>query len=552
MKLPFALNRTALGPASRLSVLSFRRSFLVPLILFAFLLPITASGEELTVPTTPTGDAGAAEIAPDGETLNLPLDQAIVLALQHNLNLVVERYARERSLLGIEAAQGIYDLGLDVDLTSTSSSRPQTSALEETEGLLTQETERWNFSLSQLTPWGGGVQFQWNNSGDETSDANQLINPLYNASASLFVQQPLLQNFGRDVTNRNIIVAKKDSAISRETFRANVEAVVRQVSDLYWDLVAAQEQLDVSEESLGLARELHEMNRIQVEVGTLAPLEMVSSEASVAAREAEIISGRAAVEDAADNLRRLLNLESGDLWMVPIEPVTDPEVEHNSIDLGEAVDVALENRVDVIQQRLEQDKRELDARIAQRNKLPQLDLVAGIGYNGTNVGFDPVAGPVDEGYSGALDQVTNRDFEFWQVQLNFSYPIQNRAAKARAVQAELFVEQGEWELRDLENAILVEVRRTARAVETAAKSIESAKVASKLARKNLEAEQKRYENGLSTSFTVLQIQEDLSEALSREVNAIISYRKALTAYQLSIGRLLNEFGVSLDEPDAEG
>lgn len=550
MKLLFASRRTSAGPASKMS---FHLSILTSLALVALLLPIAASAEVLAVPTTPTGDAGVAEVEAGGESFELPLDRAIVLALRHNVGLVVERYGHQWSLLGIDSAHGIYDLNLNVDLSTSSSSSPQTSTLQQTQGVLSTDNERWNFQLSQLTPWGGGVQFQWNNSSQQSSDQTQLINPLYNANASLFVQQPLLRDFGRDATNRNIIVAKKDSAISRETFRTNVESVVRQVSDLYWDLVAAQEQLDVAEESLELAKELHEMNRIQVEVGTLAPLEMVTSEASVAAREEGIIRQQAAVEDAADSLRRLLNLAPGALWDIPIQPVTEPEVEHVPINVAEAVDVALDHRADVIQQELTIDKRALDARIAKRNKLPQLDLTAGIGYNGTNVGIDFAAGTlVDEGYSGAIDQITGQEFEFWSVAVNFAYPIQNRSAKAAAARADVLLEQDEWAMRDLESAVMVEVRRTARAVETAAKSIDSAKVSSKLARKNLEAEQKRYENGLSTSFTVLQIQEDLSEALSREVSAVIGYRKALAAYQLSIGRLLDEFGVSLDEPDAEG
>lgn len=546
MKLPSELSRTWTGPNSPLF------SYLLAAVLLVLAPSALAQDGVLAIPTTPTGDAGAAEVEAQ-DALKLPLDEAIVLALRHNTSLVVQRYARERSLLGITGARGIYDLEFTADLATSSSSSPQTTSLQMAEGVVSTDSERWNFSLSQLTPWGGGVQFQWNNSSGETSDAAQLINPLYNADASLFVRQPLLQNFGREATDRNIIVAKKDSAISREDFRSNVESVVRQVSDIYWDLVAAQEQLDVSKESLELARELHEMNRIQVEVGTLAPLEMVASEAGVAAREEEIIRQQAAVEDAADSLRRLLNLERGRLWDVAVEPVTDPEIAHESIDVAAAVDLALKNRADVIQQRLDIEIRELDARIAKRNKLPSLDLTAGVGYNGTNVGIDFEAGTlVDEGYSGALDQVTGQDFEFWSIGLNLTYPIQNRQAKARAAQADVFLEQGKWALRDLENFVMVEVRRTARGVETAAKSIESAKVSSRLARKNLEAEQKRYENGLSTSFTVLQIQEDLSEALSREVSAVIGYRKALVAYQLSIGRLLDEFGVELQEPDSEG
>lgn len=561
MKLPTLIRRIRIRPTA-LSTRPFersRRSVGAGLLCLAAVLCLAPAAlaqdtkVDVEVSTTPTG-VGSAEFEVSQQTFDLPLDRAIVMALRHNIGLAVERYSRENSLLGIDAAQGIYDLNLLADLSTASSSRPQTSQLEDTEGTLTSETDRWNFSINQLTTWGGTAELAFNNSSETTSDQNQFINPLYSANARIGFRQPLLRNFGRDVTNRNIIVAQKDSTISREEFRSNVESVVRQVSDLYWDLVAAREQLEVSEETLELAKELHEMNRIQVEVGTLAPLEMVTSEASVAAREEEIIRQRATVEDVADSLRRLINLQPGPLWDVAINPLTETEVEHRPIVVAEAIETALDHRVDVIQQKLQNEKLALDYRVAHRNKLPQLDLTAGIGYNGSNVDFTPT-GPEDVGYSGALDQVAALDFEFWSVALTFSYPLQNRTAEALAAQAELSMEQGDWALRDLESFVLVDVRRAVRGVETAAKSIESAKVASKLARRNLEAEQKRYENGLSTSFTVLEIQEDLSSALSREVSAVIGYRKALTAYHLAIGRLLDEYGVSLsddDEGDSEG
>ncbi len=479
-----------------------------------------------------------------GESFKVSLNEAILRALQHNVSLAVERYQRSSTLLGITEARGIYDLELTADLTASNESSPPTSLLEEAQ-IVTSDSEVWNFGLQQASPFGGGGSVTFANRRTESSNENVQPNPQYVVDLDIGYQQPLLRNFGRTVTERNIIVAKTNSKINREQFRQQVETVVRSVSDVYWDLVEAKAQLAVSEESLALAKDLHRMNKIQVEVGTLAPLEMVQSEVGVATREEEIIRRRQSVGDSEDSIRRLINLEQGDLWDVPLDPSTDPEIAHEPIDLKTAVETAFEKRSDVLQKALTNSTSELDAEVAHNQVKPRLDLTAQYRLNA-------VAGKTFTGetsYSDALDSITGLDFDGWSVVLNFAMPLQNRAAKARAAQADLLVEQNQLELRDLKDQVMVEVRRAARAVETAAKAIESAKVSSKLAQKNLEAEQKRYENGLSTSFQVLEIQEDLSAARSREVTAVIGYRKALTSFYLLTGQLLEVNRVTLAAED---
>lgn len=548
-------------PAARKSVLLLAISALLTLPVLA--QDAAESGEttetdetpsrldaDLTLSTVSDGEQKPLVLEPSEGQVELGYEEAIVQALRHNVSLVVQRYARERSLLGIQEAAGIFDLGLGADLQNQSSSRPTNSELEAAD-VLTQDIDQWSFEARQLTPWGGDVTLNFSNSRFESTNAFVNPNPQYRSFLQLEFTQPLLRDFGREATEEQILLARRNSSISYEAFRSQVESVIVGVSREYWDLVSAREQLAVALESLELARELHEMNRIQVEVGTKAPLEMVQSEAGVAAREEDIIRRRAAVEDAADRLRRLINLEQeGNLWDTDLVPVTDPEIEHEPIDLPQAVELAIENRPDIVQQRLLLENRELQARVAQRSKLPQVELRAGIGYNGISGTFRlPDETILDQGYGDAVEQVLDREFEDWYVGVTVSYPLQNRTAEARATRAELQVEETEWALRDLEGQVMLEVRQAARAVETAAKAIESAKVSSRLARKNLEAEQKRYENGLSTSFQVLEIQEDLSNALSSEVAAVIEYRKALVAYQQAIGMLLHLNGIVLEEPD---
>ena len=500
-------------------------------------------------------DVSGMGLVPKGDQVELGLEDAIALTLKRNLSLVVERYRRSQSIQGIEEAFGIFDLNIDILGQVNEETRPRTSILEESEGgTITSESNTLNFDLLQLTSYGGVASLSFDNSRRESSNLADQPNPLFSIGLDVSFSQPLLRNFGRDVTRNGILVARNTSAISRENFQAQVEAIVQQVSDRYWLLVEALEQLKVAEESLALAKELHDMNRIQVEVGTMAPLEMVQSEAGVATREEQIIQRNAAVEDSADILRRLLNLDQVRYWDVEIVPVTEPITDYIVIDVQQAFTTALERRTDVKSQLLTNANRELASQLARNQRKPRLDLVGGYGLNGVDGDFDFVSDGqriiASGGYSDALNQIIDIESDGWFVQAIFAYPLQNRAAKARSARADLDLEQGEVELKDLEQQVLLDVRQLARAVRTAEQQIESAKVSTKLQRKNLEAERKRYENGLSTSFEVLQIQEDLTEALSREVSAITNYRRALNAFYFATGEILEQVGVELVEGES--
>jgi len=546
------------------------RGFTAVLLALSLLMAATAVAQESETPAGQTlvSDIEAHEIQEltleaEEKGIALTLEDAISHALEHNLSLVVERYRRTQSLYGVLQNLGIYDFTVTAFADTGSSTFPQTSLLEQVEAAnIDSDTANANASLIRLTPIGGTATLSWNNSRRETNNQTSLFNPQFQSVLNLNYVQPLLRNFGRLATERNLIRARNQSQISEESFEIQVSGIIQQISDGYWDLVESREQLKVSEESLNLAKELHEMNRIQVEVGTLAPLEMVQSEASVASREEEIIRRRSQVGDNEDRLRQLINLRQGMLWDVPIVPATEPEAPFIEISLDEAIETALSERPEIRSKIVENENLEVDYKFFKNQQKPQLDITANYGQSG--VGGDIFQeldtdgdGVIDTivdrpgGYGDALDQLSSGDAFFWSVALNFRYAIQNRSARAQKVIAELALEQGEVELDDLELQVLTEVRQASRAVRTATQQIEAAKVASRLAEKNLEAEQKRYENGLSTSFEVLQIQEDLTEARSREVSAIITYRKALTSYYRATGRLLEKVGFAIERTEAD-
>lgn len=513
----------------------------------------TGGAPSIAVATRPIAAPEPAELRIEGDAIRLPLEQAVELALRRNLGLVVERYSREQARQGIFQNLGIYDLLAAAELEHSDSELPTASSLDASEI----EEDRADFSVSQLLSSGALLSLGWGNRRTESNSRFAEFNPSYRSTPTFSLTQPLLRNFGRLATERTLTIARTNDSISRETFELQVTSTVQQTENAYWNLVGARAQLGVAEESLALTRELHEQNQVRVDVGTLAPLELVQSEAGIATREEEIIIARAVVEDAEDELRRLLALDQGELWTMTITPETSPEREPLTIALDESIAAALRERPELISQRLVIETARLESAYFSNQKKPQLDLNARYGFGGVGgtLLVDPITGeplvrPIEGGFSDALEQITGIDFPSWAIGLTFSMPIQNRAARAQSTIADLELERAEAALKDLEQTVITEVRRAARAVETAREVITSARVSSRLAEKNLDAERKRYENGMSTSFQILEIQEDLTAARSREVTAVTGYRRALAEFYRAMGRLLEESGVTLDEERA--
>jgi outer membrane protein TolC len=502
------------------------------------------------VSTAPNAELPPSSIPVADNAIHLSLDDALTTALQRNLGLLVERYDRNQFRLRIDEQLGIYDLNLDGQFFEDSETSPATSRLVGA-GVVTTKQRNFNFGPSQLLPWGGVGSANFNLFRRESNSRDAVLNPLFASDLDFIYTQPLLRNRGRGATERGIRIAQINSKISRETFETQVAATLQLVENAYWNLVQARKEVEVAKESLGLAEDLHRMNKVRVDVGTLAPLELVQSEVGIATRQESIILAQQTQENAEDDLRQLLHLEDGQLWDLPIIPTTAPETAALQPDLAEAIGTAMKERAELRNQALQLDLRALDVAYYRNQMLPRLDLTARYGYNG--IGGDvrnPETGEVIAagGASDALRQLKDRDFDGWRIQLDFAYPLQNRTARARKAIADVNLEQGKTQLTQLEETVRTEVRRAVRGVRTAAQEIESASASTRLAEQNLDAERKRYENGLSTSFQVLQIQEDLTAARSRQVAAIAGYRRALAEYYRATGRLLDAEGVELEDP----
>ncbi|HEX9801566.1 MAG TPA: TolC family protein [Thermoanaerobaculia bacterium] len=510
--------------------------------------PVDAASR--TVSATPATEVEEPALRFANGELTLSLDEAIELALQRNLGLVIQRYSRQQVRLGVQQAMGIYDLNFGGTASAAHDESPLASNLE---GVAVQESDSWRATLgvTQLLPTGGTAQFGGLASKFDTNALSFGLNPSFGSGAELSLTQPLLRNFGKSSTEFGIRVARLSSEQSSFVFQEEVIRLLQIVEGAYWRLVEAREQLKVAEESKRLAMQLHENNRVRVDVGTLAPLELVSSEAGIATREEELIRARAEIGNAEDVLKTLLRLEGDKVWAATIVPETAPDIEHAAVDLDQALVTGLESRLELRREEVAQRSREVEAAYYRYQRKPRLDLSATYGFSGTGGDLvirddaGNVVATVPGGLSDAVDQVTGGDFPGWSVGLELGIPIQNRDARARATIAELAVDQGRTGIDQVRQLVTTEVRLAVRGVETASQELESARVSVRLQTANLDAERKKFTNGLSTSFQILQVEEDLTNARSREVRAVTGYRRALVEYNRAIGKLIERSGVEI-------
>ncbi len=354
----------------------------------------------------------------------------------------------------------------EFDLATLEDTSPAASNLD---GALVQQFEQSNADLrvSQLVPTGGTVRFDWVNRRQETNSLFATVNPNYRVDMDLHYVQPLLRNMGRLVTDRNIRIARTNQDISLENFELQVTAVIVQVENAYWNLAESIAQLEVAEQSLALAKQLHEQNEIRVEVGTLAPLELVQSEAGVAQRDVDIIRARAAVGDRGDVLRELLNIERDARSLAGTHRPDQRSIRgalrgrhgesyrHRFGQSTRAQTAAARYVQSRARRAVLQEPEEAPTRFCRFLRLQRTGRPRRCPRRRTVNIIDTI----DGGYSDALDQIFDTDFEGWRTALNFAFPIQNRTAKAQSAIAEVNFERSQMELQNLELAIVTEVRQ---------------------------------------------------------------------------------------------
>jgi outer membrane protein len=511
----------------------FRMRWPYALLLAALLVPgATSTAQEPAA-------APAQPATPERATLQLSLDEAVKRALDNNVDIAVERYNPELSAQGVRAAEGYYDPFLFSTLNHVSSDTPGTSAISGGT-VVNSKQDVWNFGVSLPVQTGADFTVTFNNNKRGTNSNITSFNPLYNSNLNLSLTQPLLKNFLVDQSRTQIKLTKKNREITDVQFRQTVINTLATVKIAYWELIYAADNLDAARKSLDLAKKLLDENQIRVKVGTMAPLDVVSAQSEVAGREQGVIVAENALANAEDQLKRYVFPENDPaMWSTRIVPSDRPTAEPVPVDMEAAVKNALDNRTDMIAARKSLEKNDISLRFARNQLLPQVDLTASygaLGAGGTElVREPPFGGPVVEtipgGYSDALSQVFGRDYPTWAVGVQLSYAIPNRSQKASAAAAQINKEQSLASYRRLELQVAQEVRTAARGVESGFRNVTAATASRVLFEQRLDAEEKKFQAGMSTNFLVTQAQRDLATAQVTELRAIADYRESIINYQ---------------------
>jgi HAE1 family hydrophobic/amphiphilic exporter-1 len=479
---------------------------------------------------------------PSTTTFKMTREDAIRLAVENNPDLAVARYDPQISQTQVAAAKGFFTPNVLSGVQRNSALDPPVNLFGSDQGT---NTDFWstNVGVNQQLPWGGGSYvFNWDSSRTTTDSLITSFNPALASSVQLAFSQPLLRDFKIDAPRAAVEVAKTNRLIADTQLREQLISTSADAERAYWLYVSALALVDVQQRSLDLALELERTNRARVNVGQSPPLDLVAAQAEAAQRRENLIVARTAARVSEDVLRTItLDSRRADFWTTHIEPADRSPVVGPPPDVDAAVRRALAERTDLDVARKEIHNTETTVKLTKTETLPDVRVQASYLTNGAGgdrlirTGGFPgtIVGTESTSFGSVLGQVFTSDFPTWVVGLTFSYPIGQSTQEANFARARLERDQATARLHSLEVTAVRQIRDAAARVEQNQQRIETTKLGRELAEQRLDAEQKRFDVGMSTSFLVVQAQRDLAIARNNELQALLDYQLAVVAFETS-------------------
>ena len=467
----------------------------------------------------------------------LTVDEAVRLALVNNLGVQVARIDPQIEDLGVAQANAAWFPTFTSALQSASVDTPNASFLSGALGpKTTDERITTNVGVAQTLPWGGSYSLGWDSTRATTTNIFTNFSPQLRSSLALSYRQPLLRGFSIDTARQQLQVSRKNREVADVTLRQSIAVTARAVRRAYWDLAFAIASLQVQQQSLDLARNWLRDTRARVEIGTTAPIDIVEAEAEVALREEAVIVAEAQIATAEDGLRALVyDPAAADFWTLRIEPATPPAFQPVPVDVDAAVRAAFASRTDLQRTQKGIETSEINLRYVRNQTLP--DISASLDYGLTGLGGTqflrgagfpgPVVGFNNRGFADVLGDLFGNDFPSWTAALTVSYPIGPTPQDAGLARARLQYSQQQTQLRSQQLQVATEVREAARQVLTNQRRVETTRVSRQLAERRLEAEERKFAAGTSTSFFVFQAQRDLAQARNNELRATLDHSRSV-------------------------
>jgi HAE1 family hydrophobic/amphiphilic exporter-1 len=519
-------------------------------------------------------------------------------ALEKNVEIELERENTRMMQFDLIAAQGFYDPRMTSEIFYNRSSRATASrdqGLVGNDNTISNKSLTYNFGATKnLERWGGVLQADFFNT--RASSNQSTLTTEYRPSMLFQFSQPLFKNFGIDQARRTIKITKKQLDLTDAQFRQRVIQIISVVTEAYWDLSQAIKNEAVQRDSVRLAETFLNNTKRQVDVGTLAPIEVVSAATSLESRRQAVFQAMNSVGQAENALK---NLTAGgrddELWSSIIEPVEPFDIKQVSIPVADATKIAHENRPEIRQLNLSKEINKIDIDFFRNQAKPQIDLVASYRTDGlagasplipvqncSTPFTDPVTGqpvcasvvpaiqngafapivnttpfvssqiqPIADrfvgGYGTALGNMFKNDFRTFGFGVQITLPLRNRTAKAnlgKSLEAERRID---LQSRQLMQNIEVEVRNAVQSVETAKMRIDAAEAATRYARQQLEGEEKRFAAGMQPGYFVLQRQNELLVAQISELQAKADYNKAIANLQRVMSTTLSNHSITLPQ-----
>lgn len=462
-----------------------------------------------------------------------------------------------QSTLGAGATVDSYDPTLSAGLNLEHATFPLANNVTTGVRILQQNTGTANFGYSQAFATGTTMNVTFDNARQTTNSIHTTLVPLINSSLRLTMRQRLLSGFGLGPNRRFIRIARNNHEISDAAFRNQVIATVTQIQNIYWDLVSAYEDFHVKERALALADKTLSDDRQQVQLGTMAPIEIMRAESEVAARNQELIQAQTALE-----LQQLLvknavtrNLSDQTLASAEVVPTDIMEIPQSepAVPPQTLVSDALAHRPELLQASIDLKNRDISRKAASNALLPSFDLVGWYGGSGLagvqnpNLQNPPVPPVLRTGFPNSFARLFDSSSPDYAIGVNLQIPLRNRAAQADQVRSQLEYRQAQLRIQQLQNQIGIEVRNAQYAVRQNRARVDAARKGRDLAQQTSEIEEKKFKLGASTSNAVLTVQRDLEQAESNLVAAMSAYEKSRVELDRAIGLTLEHNGIEIAE-----
>ena len=415
-----------------------------------------------------------------------------------------------------------------------------------------QNTILGNANFQEAFPTGGSVSVSFNNSRQTTNSQNVTLNPLLTSSIQVYAQQQLLAGFGLDTNLRFLKIAKTNLKVSDIAFRAQVIATVTQICDIYWDLVSAYDNEQVSERSVAFANETLDKSRKQFDLQAIPQMDVLKAEGEVATREQDLTVARTNLQLQELYMKNAItrSLDDPILEEMPVVPTDHIGTMAQGVSkpVQDMIAEALQKRTELQESVLVLQNNELSRKTARNALLPSL-AVYGF-YTGTGFGGDSPATtttPANKtSFGGTLENALNYSSPEYQLGFNLSIPLRNRIAKADQYRTELEYRQSQVYLEEQKKRIRIEVRNAQYAVEQGVSRVEAARKARDLSARTLDIMQKEQKLGAGSNQQTLSAEHDLAVADSALVTAETAYEKARVEVLRATGDVLEEYGISID------